>query len=56
MDWLRDRLNEPSTVRGVIIVAVAVCIMYFPDAARVLIIVGAIAYGATEVIRRERGK
>ena len=54
MSTLINKIKEPSTLKGLAIVGAAVLIMLYPDAARILVILGAIGYGVVEVMRKER--
>jgi hypothetical protein len=48
--WLKDRMEERSSIDGAVMIAVGACIIIFSPFAK-LIAYGAIAYGAYTIYR-----
>lgn len=54
MDWIIDRLQEPSTWRGIISLITAAGVAISPDLAAAIIAVGLAGMGLINVIRKEK--
>lgn len=56
MDWLLERLNEPSTWRGLIGLLTCSGIVISPDLSSSIVTLGLSAIAVIEIIRKERAK
>ena len=54
LEWIKGRLNEPSTLRGLTIVLGLIGIALQPDQLEAILILAGSIIGAIEVFRKEK--